>query len=145
MNAERFEKKDLIILAADKDCKTALSNLLKKPRRLGIRSISSKILEMPRGEADPGCRKRGHDILRTFSTQYQHAILIFDLEGCGAEKQSAVQLEEESEGIKIQFKLKKENAEKLNREFLEVIEKQKIKFPIQKQTKNDKEETEATV
>lgn len=55
------------------------------------------------------------------------------------------ELEEESGGIKIQFKLKKENAEKLNREFLEVIEKQKIKFPIQKQTKNDKEETEATV
>jgi hypothetical protein len=48
-------------------------------------------------ERDPGCFLRGHDLLRALSNQYEHAILMFDREGCGRDQLPRERLEEETE------------------------------------------------
>ena len=42
-----MNRKDLIVLAADKDMEHALKGLLSRPQALGIRTINSKTLRQP--------------------------------------------------------------------------------------------------
>lgn len=89
-------KRDLIILAADKNMEFALKGILSRPKALGIRSIDYEIRTHP--GHDGGARTNGHQILRLFRNQFAHALLIFDREGSGAEgAQSAEAIEADVE------------------------------------------------
>lgn len=74
-------RKDLIVLAADKCIEAAVRGLLSRPPALGIRSVAADILRHP--EKDAGCRMHGVDFLTPLSASYTHALLMFDFEGCG--------------------------------------------------------------
>jgi hypothetical protein len=75
--------KDLVVLAADKDLELTLRGLFSRPQAIGIREISYSIFI--ESEHDPACAMRGVQSLAIFAAQYQHALLIFDHEGCGKE------------------------------------------------------------
>ncbi len=76
--------KDLVILAADKDLEHTLLGLLSRPQALGIRSITRDIFI--EAEHDPACLLRGVQFLSPFFDGYQHALLMFDYDGCGQEQ-----------------------------------------------------------
>jgi hypothetical protein len=75
--------KDLVVLAADKDLEFTLKGLFSRPQSIGIREISFQIFV--ESEHDPACAMRGVQSISIFAGQYQHALLIFDHEGCGKE------------------------------------------------------------
>ena len=74
-------RKDLIVLAADKCMEAAVRGLLSRSEALGIRSVTADIHRHP--EKDPGCRIDGVDFLAPFSAKYGNALLMYDFEGCG--------------------------------------------------------------
>lgn len=88
-------QKPLVVLVSDKDVEQAIKGLLTRWQSLQIQSISADIFVHP--ERDPGCLRRGHDLLQSFSNQYEHAILMFDREGCGRDQLPRERLEEETE------------------------------------------------
>ena len=90
------ERKDLIVLAADKSMESALRGVLSRTRSLGIRNLTADIFRHP-GQ-DCGCRAEGAALLDSQRGQYRHALLVFDYEGCGVTRQDAAALEGEIEG-----------------------------------------------
>lgn len=88
-----MSKKDLIVLAADKDMEHALTGLLTRPVALGIRSINTDILVHPRHDA--ACAQRGVPFLAGFSNQYEYGLLMFDHKGSGKENILALDLQTE--------------------------------------------------
>ncbi|MGA2260512.1 MAG: hypothetical protein ABSH28_03645 [Acidobacteriota bacterium] len=84
-------KMDLIILVADKKMEAAIEGALARKEALGIRSVSCEIER--HSEKDCGCRTNGVEFLSIFARQYEHALLIFDYEGCGAEATPIEELE----------------------------------------------------
>lgn len=86
-------KRDLIVLVADRNMAAAVDGLLARREALGLRQISADIRRHP--EKDSGCRTSGVEFLRTFVKAYEHALLMFDHEGCGAEMESVITLEDE--------------------------------------------------
>jgi len=94
MNSVQYEK-DLIVLVADKNMEFAIKGLLERYQSLHIRRLASDI--HVHSERDPGCRVRGHEFLRSFSSGYAHALIIFDKEGCGKEQNSREEIESEIE------------------------------------------------
>lgn len=87
---------DLVILVADKDMEHTLRGLLSRPRSLGIRNVEYKVISHP--EHDGGCRSTGTDLLRSFSSTADYALLIFDWEGCGAKAKTPEALEQQLQG-----------------------------------------------
>ena len=87
--------KDLIILVADTQMEFTLRGILSRYQRLGIRQVEFEILV--HSERDPGCYLRGHDLLRLYYGKHRHALLLFDREGCGQERKSREELEQEVE------------------------------------------------
>lgn len=84
--------KDLVILVADKNMQFALRGALARPEALGIRAITHDF--RPHPGRDGGARTSGVDVLALERRRFEHALLVFDLEGCGAEPgQSAEDLE----------------------------------------------------
>ncbi len=79
-------RKDLVALVADKNMEAAIASLLERPQALGIHPITFDIFVHPR--RDPGCLTGADDFLRPFSGAYQHALVLFDHEGCGHEQSS---------------------------------------------------------
>ena len=79
-------RKDLVVLAADKDMEYALKGLFARPEALGIRSIKADILVHP--QHDPGCVQRGVVFLSRLNLpeRYRHGLLVFDYEGSGREQ-----------------------------------------------------------
>lgn len=88
-------KRDLIVLVADKNMQAGVSSMLQRHAALGIRAVTADILRHP--EKDCGCRTGGIEFLSAFVNQYDHALLMFDYEGCGVEKRNVQELEEEIE------------------------------------------------
>jgi hypothetical protein len=88
-------KKDILILVADKDMEMAIKGVFERPEAIGIRRITYDIFSHPRH--DPGCCLGSHVFLRSFSSSYQHAVVIFDREGSGKENKSREKLEAEIE------------------------------------------------
>ena len=86
-----MSKKDLIVLAADKDMEHALTGLLARPAALGIRSIKTDVLVHPRHDA--ACAQRGVPFLAGFSNQYEYGLLMFDHKGSGKENISSRDLQ----------------------------------------------------
>ncbi len=84
--------KDLLCLVADRDIQETISTLLKRHQALGIRQLTSDILAHP--EHDPGCRLQAQEFLRQYQRRYDHALVIFDREGCGVEDQPRETIEE---------------------------------------------------
>ena len=83
--------RDLVILAADSNAEFALRGLLGRTVSLGIRDIDAEVFVHP--ERDPGCLLRGHDFLRNFCRQFEHALLVLDREGCGQDGYTREELE----------------------------------------------------
>ena len=86
--------KDLIILAADKSMEHVLKGVLGRPDSLEIRPVSFDIFVHP--ERDPGCARSGVGFLNgpALSASYRYGLLVFDYEGCGRERISPLELEE---------------------------------------------------
>ncbi len=89
-------KKDLVVLAADKDMEHALQGLFTRTPALGIRPIEADILVHP--QHDPACALRGVAFLSTFSEQYAYGMLMFDHEGSGKEQTPRQQLQRALDG-----------------------------------------------
>ena len=77
--------KDLIVLLADKDAEFSMQGILANPLRLGIRDITHKLVADRQGK-DPGVFRKCHDILRSSLGLYNHALVVFDHDGCGSQK-----------------------------------------------------------
>lgn len=77
-------RKDLVALVADKNMEATIVSLLERPQALGIRPITYDVFVHPR--RDPGCVTEADDFLRTFSSVYRYALVLFDHEGCGREQ-----------------------------------------------------------
>lgn len=71
----------------------ALEGILHRNLALGIRTITFDIFRHP--DHDSGCRNAGAGFLSVFPEQYDHALLIFDYEGCGSEDTNIEALESE--------------------------------------------------
>ena len=79
-------RRDLVVLAADKDMEHALRGLLSRHKSLPIRQIAFDIFVHP--QHDAACATRGVPFLSPLSQRYQHALLILDHEGSGRETMS---------------------------------------------------------
>ena len=84
-------KKDLVVLAADKDMEHALKGLFRRARALSIRSINADILVHP--QHDPACARRGVAFLSNLSERYHYGLLMFDHEGSGREQESIEEIQ----------------------------------------------------
>jgi len=84
---------DLVILAPDKNVEATVVGILNRHFALGMRRISFRVFVHP--QRDPGCLLRGASFLRSLTNQYQHALVLFDLHGCGRETERSEQLESE--------------------------------------------------
>lgn len=89
--------KDLIVLVADKNMEHAVKGLLSRCKALNIRVIDADIRRHP--QKDSGCRTGGTEFLSTFRSLYTHALLMFDLEGSGADVFNPEEIEQELENI----------------------------------------------
>jgi len=74
-------RRDLVVLVADRDMEAAIGGMLRRHASLGIRPVIPDIRRHP--EKDCGCRTGGIEFLSPFVNQYDHALLMFDFEGCG--------------------------------------------------------------
>ncbi len=84
---------DLLVLVADRDMQAAITGILHRHQSVGMRSIRFDVQRHP--ETDAGCRCEGAEYLGAFVGQYEHAILMFDHEGCGQEDVTPAELEEQ--------------------------------------------------
>ena len=87
-----MNRKDLVVLAADKDMEYALKGLLSRPQALGIRTIEVDIRVHP--GHDPACAGRGVEYLSAFSEYYHYGLLLFDHEGSGRDQTQPQTLQE---------------------------------------------------
>lgn len=92
---DQDNRKDLIILAADKDMEFALKGVISQTHSLRIHPIKYHSYSHP--EHDPGCLLRGHEFLRSFVGQYKHALVVLDRDGCGRDTCEREILERELE------------------------------------------------
>ncbi|MBM4048628.1 MAG: hypothetical protein FJ279_26290 [Planctomycetes bacterium] len=88
-------RRDMIVLVADRNMEAAVRGILGRHEALGIRPVHADIRRHP--EKDCGCRVAGVEYLSPFVNQYEHAMLMFDLEGCGEEEEPAPNQEAELE------------------------------------------------
>jgi len=82
---------DLVVLVADKNMEAATSTILTRHKSLGVRSLDFVVYVHP--ERDPGCRGVAHDFLRPFARTHEHALVMFDRAGCGAESSPSDKIE----------------------------------------------------
>lgn len=84
---------DLVLLVADKNMQYALSGALSRPQALGMRPISWEFRTHP--ARDGGVRTTGPQILAGECSRFQHALMVLDFEGCGADALDPLALEAE--------------------------------------------------
>jgi hypothetical protein len=78
---------ELVVLVPGKDDEEALIGLLAtRCQSLRIRPPRFKVLRHPRRDA--GCFREAERLLRPFLAQAEHALVMFDYEGCGQESRS---------------------------------------------------------
>jgi len=83
---------DLYVLVADGDQRAAIEGLLEtRTASLGIRTCRFEVRKHP--QRDPGCVAGGVQLLALAKNQAEHALLIFDHEGCGKENEPVEELE----------------------------------------------------
>jgi len=82
--------RDLVVLVPDKNMESAVAQLLRRPKALGIRPITFDIfVHIGR---DPGCYGKAHDFLRPLAGQYEYALVMFDHHGSGHEEVAVTEL-----------------------------------------------------
>lgn len=86
---------ELVVLAADGNIKQAVEGILGRHESLGVRPVQAAFYVHP--EHDPGCLLRSDSFLRAYAQHFQHALVIFDREGCGSQT-SAAELSANVEG-----------------------------------------------
>jgi hypothetical protein len=89
------QRKDLILLVADKNMDASLKGLLSRFHALGHRQVTFDLYVHP--DRDPGCLLRGHDFLRPFVNLYERALVLLDHEGCGRDAAERSRLEADLE------------------------------------------------
>lgn len=87
---------DLIVLVPGKDEAAAIAGMLSRPQSIGIRPVDYRIERHE--ERDAGCRLQSPGYLKSAVAQFDHAIVMFDREGCGAEQMTRTALEADLEG-----------------------------------------------
>ncbi len=88
-------RKDLVVLVADKDMEEPFLGLLFRHHALQVRALTLDVFRHP--YRDPGCLRQCRDFLRPFVNRYSFALVVFDREGCGREKSTRIELEQETE------------------------------------------------
>lgn len=88
-------KRDIVVLAADKDIEATIKGIFNRHESLGIRAIDFQIYGHP--EKDSGCHLRCQDFLRGYVNKYHYALVIHDKDGCGIEHQTREYLEADIE------------------------------------------------
>lgn len=86
-----MNQRDLIALVADRDMQGVLQQVLRRPESLGIRPI--EFLVTSENGHDPACAKAGVDLLDQYVKDFDHALLMFDHEGSGRERESPEEIE----------------------------------------------------
>jgi hypothetical protein len=81
--------KDLVILVPDKNTQFALRGALGRPDALGVRAITHEF--RPHPGRDGGGRTTGVEVLARERARFSHALLVFDLEGSGAQEQLTIE------------------------------------------------------
>jgi hypothetical protein len=76
-------RRDLVVLVADKSIALAISGLLQRTQALGVRRIDCEI--RIHQQHDPGCRVDAAAFLRPYASQFEHALVVFDRDGCGSD------------------------------------------------------------
>ena len=87
-----MNKRDLVILVADKDMAQALKGIFERPESMGIRAIDPVI--HVETQHDAACAQRGVSFLSMFSENYRHGLLMFDHFGSGREQTSPQDLQD---------------------------------------------------
>ena len=88
---------DLYLLVADLDQEQAVRALLEhRTASLGIRACRFEARKHP--QHDGGCFRNAPALLRTMQAQTEHALVVLDREGSGAEDKTAAEIETELEG-----------------------------------------------
>ncbi len=75
-------RRDLVLLVADKSIAQATAGLLQRTHALGMRRIDYAI--RVHQQRDPGCRVDAAAFLRPFASRFEHALVLFDRDGCGS-------------------------------------------------------------
>ena len=86
---------DLLCLVADKNMAAAISGLLSRRKRLGIRPIEHDLIVHP--QRDPGCFHQGTEFLRNFRTEAEHALIVLDHAWEGVPADSGPEVERQLE------------------------------------------------
>lgn len=89
--------RDLHVLVADGDMYQTLEGVLSRPESLGVRPINYTIDQHV--DHDPGCRAACASHLRSLLETHEHALVVFDQDGCGREglPREAIQAEVEAD------------------------------------------------
>ncbi|MBI4721062.1 MAG: hypothetical protein HY770_07580 [Chitinivibrionia bacterium] len=75
---------DLVVLVADLDAQSVMQGLLaRRVGQLGIRQPRHEVIRHT--GRDSGTCQQAHELLRPYSNRAEHALVIFDYEGCGRE------------------------------------------------------------
>ncbi len=82
---------DLVVLVPDKNTRFVLNGLLARCHAFKIRPITYKIYIHP--QRDPGVFHHGAEFLRSFSTQFEKALIFLDREGTGQEDKTVEEIE----------------------------------------------------
>ncbi len=94
--SDQVSRRDLFVLSADAKIEASLKGLLSRHQSFGLRPVDAVWATHP--ERDPGCL-RADMFLRPFSLQFAHALVVFDREGSGRERQSRADLEHDLETL----------------------------------------------
>lgn len=94
MNDVKYPR-DLVVLVADKNMEYSIKSILERPQSLGIKKLDFIIYPHPK--RDPGCLVSSHYYLLREVNKFQHALVMFDREGCGREHKTRTELENEIE------------------------------------------------
>ncbi len=86
-----MKRQDLVVLVADRDMRSVVEQVLKRPLSLGVRPVESVVLS--ESLHDPACATVGVQMLTEYERRFDHAILMFDHEGSGREQESPQEIE----------------------------------------------------
>lgn len=88
-------RRDLYVLVADQDMRETMSRLLERPKSLGIRPVTYTVERHL--NRDPGCRTDALRYLHPRASNHQRALIVFDKEGCGRERVTREEIQQEVE------------------------------------------------
>lgn len=82
---------DLVCLVADRNMEAVVQSLLGKHQALGIRAVTSEIIQHP--QHDPGCYRSAESLLGLYPKQASHGLVLLDRAWDGIPDKSSVELE----------------------------------------------------